>query len=221
MAANGSRLIRMWRDAGRLRVATVLGRSRSETPAVSASWHVGRVAIRQWLCAFVLYASLMATALASDRAVVPDWTLKTAEGETVRLSERAHDQTTVLFFWATWCPYCKALMPHLQSIRLEYGNKVEILAINVREDGDPVEFLREQGYDFLLLVDGDAVADAYGIHGTPGLLLIDDSLGLHFDLRALPPFTGPGDSAMTNRQKAAHRAPYWAAELRKGLDQLR
>ncbi|MCP5091039.1 MAG: redoxin domain-containing protein, partial [Gammaproteobacteria bacterium] len=27
-------------------------------------------------------------------------------------------QPVILLFWATWCPYCKALMPHLQSIRL-------------------------------------------------------------------------------------------------------
>lgn len=178
------------------------------------------IGIRQWLCALVLCASLVATALASDRTVVPDWALKTADGETVRLSERARDQTTLLFFWATWCPYCKALMPHLQSIRLEYGNRLEILAINVREDGDPVDFLREAGYDFLLLVDGDAVADAYGIYGTPGLLVIDENLGVRFDLRAVPPITTPGDSALNNRQKAAYRAPYWAAELRKSLDQL-
>ena len=177
-------------------------------------------AIRRWLCALVLGASLVATASASDRVVVTDWTLKTADGETVRLSERARDQTTLLFFWATWCPYCKALMPHLQSIRLEYGDKIEILAINVREDGDPFAFLREAGYDFLLLVDGDAVAEAYAIHGTPGLLVVDENLSVHFDLRAVPPITMPGDSALNNRQKAAHRAPYWAAELRKSLDQL-
>src|SRR3546814_9228256 len=29
---------------------------------------------------------------------------------------------TVVLFWATWCPYCKALMPHLQSMLDEYGN---------------------------------------------------------------------------------------------------
>lgn len=178
------------------------------------------LSIRRWLCAIVLGASVVAIASASDRAVVPDWTLKTAEGETVRLSERARSQATLLFFWATWCPYCEALMPHLQSIRLEYGEKVEIMAINVREDGDPVEFLREAGYDFLLLIDGDAVADAYGIRGTPGLLVVDENRGVHFDLRALPQFTTPGDSALNNRQKAAYRAPYWAAELRKSLDQL-
>lgn len=112
-------------------------------------------------------------------------------------------------------------MPHLQSIRLEYGDKVEILAINFREDGDPVEFLREAGYDFLLLIDGDAVADTYGIRGTPGLLVIDEDRVVHFDLRALPPFIMPGDRTLSNRQKAAYQAPYWAAEVRKSLAALK
>ena len=51
--------------------------------------------------------------------IAPDWALVSSEGQTVRLRDEVKQQTTVLFFWATWCPYCKALMPHLQSIRLE------------------------------------------------------------------------------------------------------
>jgi len=66
----------------------------------------------------------------------------------VRLSEEVRRQPFILFFWATWCPYCKALMPHLQSLRFEYGDRVKILAINLIDaDGDPVEYVRNAGYD--------------------------------------------------------------------------
>lgn len=171
------------------------------------------------ICAFILAAGQYA--VAEDRIIAPDWTLVTADGTTVRLSEEAQQQTTVLFFWATWCPYCKALMPHLQSMRLEYGNKVEILAINIREDGDPVDFIQSAGYDFTLLLNGEEVADAYGIRGTPGVIVIDGDRTVHFDLRGLPPLAAPtSDKAATNTSKAAHLAPYWAAEIRKSIDAL-
>jgi hypothetical protein len=33
-----------------------------------------------------------------------------------------------VLFWATWCPYCKALMPHVQSNLDEYGKQVRVVA---------------------------------------------------------------------------------------------
>lgn len=153
--------------------------------------------------------------------IAPDWSLVSSEGETVRLSQEVKRQTTVLFFWATWCPYCKALMPHLQSMRLEYGEDIKILAINFREDGDPVAFIKNAGYDFTVLPDGDEVAAAYGVYGTPGVIIVDGDRQVQFDLRTLskkdPPANGKPAS---HTKKAAYRAPYWAAEIRKGIDSV-
>ena len=43
--------------------------------------------------------------IAADEArVAPDWTLQSASGETVTLSEVAATQPVILLFWATWCP---------------------------------------------------------------------------------------------------------------------
>jgi thiol-disulfide isomerase/thioredoxin len=153
--------------------------------------------------------------------IAPDWNLETAQADTVRFSERAQDQISLLFFWATWCPYCKALMPHLQSIRLEYGDKVEVLAINIMDDGDPVAFLNSAGYDFVLLLDGDEVADAYGVRGTPGVFVVDGNRRVHFDLSRLPPLNPPSDMEQSSHpQRAAYLAPYWAAEIRKSIDAI-
>ena len=153
--------------------------------------------------------------------IAPDWSLVSAEGQTVRLSDEVKQQTIVLFFWATWCPYCKALMPHLQSMQIEYGEDIKILAINFREDGDPVEFIANAGYDFTVLPDGDEVAAAYGVKGTPGIIIVDSSQLMQFDLRALPkqdPISG--ENSKSHKRKASYRAPYWAAEIRKGIDSV-
>lgn len=163
---------------------------------------------------FVMGATACA---AGTEPEVPDFSLKNPEGQTVTLSAAAQGRPQILFFWATWCPYCKALMPHLQSIELEYGDATDILAINVFEDGDPVAFIKDAGYDFNLLLDGDSVAEAYGITGTPGVLIVSKDRHVHFDLRKLPPYQSDSDGS-NHRQKAALRAPYWAAAIRQSLD---
>ena len=166
---------------------------------------------------------LLGWSTASAVDLAPDWSLVSSTGETVRLSDEVKQQTTVLFFWATWCPYCKALMPHLQSIRLEYGDDVKILAINFREDDDPVAFIDDAGYDFTVLPNGDDVAASYGVHATPGVIVVDSEQVIRFDLRKLARREFPTGDKQPNshRQKAAYRAPYWAAAIRKSLDEVR
>ena len=162
---------------------------------------------------FSLYAS------AADSQVAADWTLVAADGQAINLNDESQKQTTVLLFWATWCPYCKALMPHLQSVVLEHGDKVKVLAINIMEDGDPVEFIESAGFDFTLLPNGDDVADIYEVTGTPSVFVVDHNRVIRFDLRKLPmiepSWTGKPAS---NRRRAAYRAPYWAAAIRQSID---
>ncbi len=166
----------------------------------------------------VLFGSL---AVNSARAAepAPDWSLLSSEGQVTRLSAEVREQPVVLFFWATWCPYCKALMPHLQSIQLEYGQAIKILAINFRENGDPVGFIREKGYDFTVLPDGDEVAASYDVYGTPGVIIVDGDQQITFDLRELPPYNPPyAGKKVSHSKNAAYRAPYWAAAIRKEID---
>ncbi len=178
--------------------------------------------MRHLLLAFALGLFLPGTVSAESRNVAPDWVLTSADGETVRLSEEVSKQPVILLFWATWCPYCKALMPHLQSLRLEHGVKIKILAINFKDkDGDPVAFVRNAAYDFTVLPDGDTVAAAYRIYATPGVIIVDQDQEIRFDLRSLPRRDPPAsDKSSSNKRKAAYRAPYWAAEIRKSVDQV-
>ena len=167
------------------------------------------------------FGLLLGGNIAADEArVAPDWTLQSASGETVTLSEVAAAQPVILLFWATWCPYCKALMPHIQSIRLEYGDQIRVLAVHFRDDkGDPVAFIESAGYDFTLLPDGDEVAELNGIWGTPGLMIIDHDRAIRYDLYTLPKLDlSAARESPTHSKKAAYLAPYWAAELRKSLD---
>ena len=131
-----------------------------------------------------------------------------------------HQGVEIYLFWATWCPYCKALMPHLQSIQIEYGEAVRIYALHIRDDEDPEAFLRKQGYDFILLPSADPVMEPYGVVATPALFLVDENGNIRLDLYELF-FDEPELSdSMSHQSKAARKAPYWAAEIRRKIDEI-
>lgn len=107
-----------------------------------------------------------------DRA--PDWTLQTPTGRQVDFHADSRDQVSVVLFWATWCPFCRRLMPHIQTVAGEFRDKpVKFYAIDVWEDGDPVAHFDEHGFTFTLLLSGEPVADAWDVKGTPGLFVVD------------------------------------------------
>jgi len=154
----------------------------------------------------------------------PEFVANTAAGKPFHYPADLQGPTIVLF-WASWCPFCKALMPHLQSIIDEYNYEVRVLALNIREDENPAEFLEEYGYQFLLIPEAEEIADSWGVKGTPGLYLADQSGRAVFNLRAIPERAYPAERFANNEelkmyQKAARGAPFWAAHLRRAIDRL-
>ncbi len=156
-------------------------------------------------------------AMSSDAAVAPDWQHTTINGDDFQLGQAVSERPVVLFFWASWCPYCKALMPHLQSIRLEYGDKVEIVAVQFKDKKDAAEFMTAAGYDFTVIGDAGEIAELNEIFTTPGLLVVSGGREILFDLRDLPTLP-EAKSRKGHSARAAYLAPYWAANLRQGID---
>ena len=113
--------------------------------------------------------------------VAPDWSLKSPTGEQVQYYADSNDQVSVVLFWATWCPFCRTLMPHIQTLADEFKHRpVRFYALNVWEDADPVAYLKEHGFTFSLLLTAEAAADAYGVKGTPGLLVVDKTHAIRY-----------------------------------------
>ena len=171
---------------------------------------------------FILMCMLL-SASAAHTADPNHWVLPDAQGKTHHFPQDAvaAQQVTVVLFWATWCPYCQQLMPHLQSMVHQYGSSInlKVFALNIHEDGDPRAYLRTNGYRFELFPNAESVAKQLEVHGTPVVLVYDQHGELVFDLRSL-------DSNHLVKQNASHGAksvrlaPWWAAEIRKVLNQL-
>lgn len=106
--------------------------------------------------------------------LAPAWSGNGAQGQTIHFDPQHLNRPALLLFWATWCPYCEALMPYLQHVYDAAGHdKLDVYAIDIKDDGDPLKTLHERKLTFTLVRDGDAIADKYGVKGTPGLFLVD------------------------------------------------
>lgn len=89
----------------------------------------------------------------------PDFALTTLAGEPIRLSE-LKGKKVILNFWATWCPPCKAEMPHMQNFYEDYAEaeNVEIVAVNLTSGDRKAsveEFVKDYGLTFPIPMDVD------------------------------------------------------------------
>ncbi len=119
--------------------------------------------------------AVMVSVSAQAAEIAPDWTLMDKNGKQVNFYQNSQDRIAVLMFWATWCPYCRKLLPHLQTLVDEFkGQPVDFYALNVWEEGDSVQYMQDGDFTLTLLMDADDVAEAYDVKGTPGLMVVDD-----------------------------------------------
>ncbi len=109
-------------------------------------------------------------------ATAANWTLQTNQSETLDYYQDSEGKVSVIIFWATWCPYCSTLMPHLEVIYRKYRSKgVKFYAVDIYEDGeiDPTKYFESKGFKQTMLLEGDEVAKQYGVKGTPAVYVVD------------------------------------------------
>lgn len=80
-----------------------------------------------------------------------DFTLKDLEGNDVKLSD-FQGKKVFLNFWATWCPPCKAEMPHMQNFYESKAKEmnVEILAVNLSKEDKGIDKVKKFAEDYRL-----------------------------------------------------------------------
>jgi thiol-disulfide isomerase/thioredoxin len=122
----------------------------------------------------VLAAAFAALGAASGRAQTsqaPDFSLATVpQGKNFRLSD--HKGKVVLVdFWATWCPPCRKVIPHLAELHKKYRKKgLVVVGVSVDHAGEELlrTFVHEWKMTYPVVWDSDRnAAKAYG--GVPSL----------------------------------------------------
>lgn len=105
----------------------------------------------------------------------PEFSLQDTRDNTVSLSSYQRGQPLILFFWTTWCPYCRTELQLLNKRYPRFKEEgMEVLAINTGElPGEVEEVVRRYGLSYKVLLDTDMeVAQKYDVFGVPTYILI-------------------------------------------------
>lgn len=107
-----------------------------------------------------------------------DFGLKTRGNQNINLSDYKGRKVFVNF-WASWCPPCRAEMPHIQDFYEEYkGGNVAVLSVNLThldKDLDTIhQFVQKNGLTFPVIYDETGIVnDLYKVNTIPTSYVVD------------------------------------------------
>jgi thiol-disulfide isomerase/thioredoxin len=106
----------------------------------------------------------------------PDFTLtEVVSGKPLKLSS-LKGKIVLLDFWATWCPPCRAEIPHFIDLQKEFGSKgLQVVGLSVDQQAERVPgFIKNFGINYPVVVDGTGrLSQEYGgITGIPTTFLL-------------------------------------------------
>lgn len=115
-------------------------------------------------------------AFSQEKKLAPDFTLQDLSQNTFTLSSYKNKQPVMLFFWTTWCPFCRQ---ELKTLKDNYPELVKegllLVAIDAGESAAKVsDFVKSYNLPFQVLLDRDkSVTKAFDVFGVPTYVLID------------------------------------------------
>jgi thiol-disulfide isomerase/thioredoxin len=121
------------------------------------------------------------------------------DGKDVALKD-LKGKVVVLDMWATWCPPCRASLPHLDKLYQSVKDKgVNVFAVNLQEEQDDVAaFVKKTNLTVPVLLDKDgAVAQSYKASAIPQTVIIGK------DGKVAKVFVGFGGEETARDMKAA------------------
>lgn len=116
-----------------------------------------------------------------EGSAAPDFVAVDLNGTTHALSDPSA-KVTLLKFWASWCPYCRADINTVKDLYSRYQDKgLRVLAISVDQDVDKLRaFLQKEPLPYPVIpTTGDglsaqqaALSERYETHGIPSYFVI-------------------------------------------------
>ena len=143
----------------------------------------------KWIIALALaFSSNLGFAL-TDEGQASNFTLKSADGSNIRLSEH-RGEVVLINFWASWCGPCRQEMPELDALQQQYQDLgFTVFGINVEQDREAADrVLKDIPVTFPVLFDNDnSVSETYGVDAMPATVIVDRNGTIRFAHRGYKP----------------------------------
>jgi peroxiredoxin len=146
------------------------------TNKILLNGRLGRIA---FLAAALLYMADTSSATEREDCVeAPGFQVQTVDNERISLDELKGERPIYIKFWLSTCPQCLAEMPHFVHTYDEYGDDIQIIAVNLAFDGDTLEVVRqamtEHGLEMPVVIDESRdMQSKFNVFGTPTHIVID------------------------------------------------
>ncbi|MGI9168546.1 MAG: peroxiredoxin family protein [Pyrinomonadaceae bacterium] len=131
--------------------------------------------------AFLLICLLSIGAAAQQSETLPEFSLRTLKGQTMR-SQELKDRIVVLDFWATWCEGCITEIPAFNRLEQKYGPRgVKVMGMAVQSGWakDISRFARQYKMRYTILVGNDDTVSEFGVISFPATYVIAPGWRLH------------------------------------------
>jgi len=139
------------------------------------------------LVGLLMFSTLLGAKEVSGPA--PDFTLASASGKNIKLSE-LRGEVVMVNFWASWCGPCREELPLLDTLYQQYRDYgFTLLGVNVDENRAAADKLLQQiPVSFPVLYDpSSAVSELYKVDAMPSTILIDRDGNLRYLHRGYKP----------------------------------
>ena len=98
--------------------------------------------------------------MANNKTFPFDFTLPDLDGKPVSLAS-FQGKVVIVDVWGTWCPPCRAEVPHFVELQKTYGKQgLQIVGINYERSADPIpgikSFAKEHGINYPLVIGNEA-----------------------------------------------------------------
>ncbi len=119
-------------------------------------------------------------------ATLPELKVSTLDGRTITSKDLA-GKVTLVNFWATWCPPCRAEIPDLVKLQEQY--KDQLIVIGVSSDEGPTEmvsrFAADYKINYPIVMETDELSAAF-----PGVMALPTSFVVGPDLKVMSKHVG-------------------------------
>jgi thiol-disulfide isomerase/thioredoxin len=106
----------------------------------------------------------------------PDFSLQTLDGQTLT-RDGLKGKVVLLDFWATWCPPCRAAIPHLVELYEKHKDDgLVVVGVSLDKKPDAVrDFVKRNNVPYPVAIGSDnpIVKDMGNISSLPTLILLD------------------------------------------------